>query len=218
MVKIQVNNQGKAYITSNNKVLLAPGESKKYTLLQRIKDDSNNEIGTVSGFFKDSNDVEYAVVCLDSQYRLADGVYCSSNNYITNLQIVSDWRMWDWKDTATSNTQLILDYCSSVDATSSSCSHCRSLSFSIDGNVYSGQLPNIVELYDIAKNHTSINNLDTTAASYNMLNFSNSRKMWSSSQFGMTTAWAIDSTAAVTFFTKSQGNILVTPVLEIPNI
>uniref|UniRef100_UPI003865CADA hypothetical protein n=1 Tax=Methanobrevibacter sp. TaxID=66852 RepID=UPI003865CADA len=43
--------------------------TKKYNLLDRVKDDSNNEIGTVSGFFTDANNVEYAVVCLDAQYR-----------------------------------------------------------------------------------------------------------------------------------------------------
>ena len=52
------------YASAN--VQVPGGVSGKYQLLERVKDDSNNEIGTVVGFQKDANDNEYAVVILDS--------------------------------------------------------------------------------------------------------------------------------------------------------
>ncbi len=153
------------------------GSSGKYQLLQRIKDDSNNEIGTVSGFFTDSNDVEYAVVCLDAQYRLASATWCSSTSSITDMPMYPnavnsypDNMVWDSKETATMNTQFIINYCNSSGSTSQACSHCRSKQFTIDETTYYGQLPNVKELLDIYKQHFVIEAADTSASTNPSLN------------------------------------------------
>lgn len=219
MVKIQVNSQGKAYYTSNGKVLLAPegGSSGKYSLLERISDDSNNEIGTVSGFFTDANDVEYAVVCLDAQYRLAQGTYCSNTSTVTDLPVYSTWSIWEAKETATFNTQKILDFCTAQSATSTACSHCRSKSFTIDGTTYYGQLPNIVELVDICKNYTAIQSADTSVSQYSSLGLPRtSDRTWTSSQYNSANGWLVTNTGVVGNVTKTN-NYFVAPVLEIPN-
>lgn len=220
MVKIQVNSQGKAYYTSAGKVLLAPegGSSGKYSLLERISDDSNNEIGTVSGFFTDANDVEYAVVCLDAQYRLAQGTYCSNTNTaVTDLPVYSTWALWGAKETATFNTQKILDFCTAQSATSTACTHCRSKSFTIDGTIYYGQLPNIVELVDICKNYTAIQSADTSVSQYSSLGFPRtSDRTWSSSQYSSSHGWTVSNTGNASTSNKST-NYFVAPVLEIPN-
>lgn len=220
MVKIQVNSQGKAYYTSAGKVLLAPegGSSGKYSLLERISDDSNNEIGTVSGFFTDGNDVEYAVVCLDAQYRLAQGTYCSNTSTaVTDLPIYSSWELWEAKETATFNTQKILDFCTAQSATSTACTHCRSKSFTIDGTIYYGQLPNIVELVDICKNYTAIQSADTSVSQYSSLGFPRkSERTWSSSQHNSTNGWNVANNGSTTYNNKTN-NYFVAPVLEIPN-
>lgn len=197
--------------------IIAP--TKKYNLLDRVTDDSNNEIGTVSGFFTDANDVEYAVVCLDAQYRSDDVTWCSDNQTaVTDLPIYSttQWGPWEAKETSTFNTQKILDFCTANGYTSGACSHCRTLSFTIDGTTYYGQVPNMIELNDIVRNHTALNTADTTASSYSSYDFSTGRLAWSSSQYSNTRAW-IASMFGSMQYTEKNGPYFVAPVLEIPN-
>ena len=191
----------------------SPTPSGKYTLLQRISDDNGNEIGTVSGFFTDGNDVEYAVICLDAQYRLANGTYCSdSSTAITDLPVYSNWAIWEAKETATFNTQKILDF-----STSTACTHCRSKSFTIDGTIYYGQLPNIVELIDICKNYTAIQSADTSVSQYTSLGFPRtSGRTWSSSQYTSSSGWLVSASGNTSNLSKTN-NSFVAPVLEIPN-
>ena len=193
--------------------------SGKYTLLDRVEDDNGNEIGTVSGFFTDANDIEYAVICLDQIYRpTSSAKWCSdsSSNSITNLPVLdrlsSSW--FTSKDTATFNTQCILDYCTSNNYTSEACSHCRSKSFIIDGTTYYGQLPNMLELLDIYKNYISIDNADTssTATSRKLYNFS---MIWSSNQSYQNYAWCLYNYGTVNSINRT-GGCRITPVLEIP--
>lgn len=219
MVKIQVNSQGKAYYTSAGKVLLAPegGSSGKYSLLERISDDSNNEIGTVSGFFTDANDVEYAVVCLDAQYRLKQGTYCSNTSIaVTDLPMYASWAILEAKETATFNTQKILDFCTAQSATSTACTHCRSKSFTIDGTTYYGQLPNFVEIVDICKNYTAIQSADTSVSQYSSLRLPASNRTWSSSQYNSLYSWYFNADGTSNGSNKTS-NYFVAPVLEIPN-
>ena len=201
-------------------MLLAPegGSSGKYSLLERISDDSNNEIGTVSGFFTDANDVEYAVVCLDAQYRLAKGTYCSNTSTaVTDLPMYSSWEILEAKETATFNTQKILDFCSAQSATSTACTHCRSKSFTIDGTTYYGQLPNIVELVDICKNYIAIQSADTSVSQYSSLGFPRtSDGTWSSSQCRSNTGWSVVLYGVDSGINKTT-SCFVAPVLEIPN-
>ena len=195
------------------------GGSGKYTLLDRVKDDNNNEIGTVSGFFTDANNVEYAVVCLDAQYRLAQGYYCSNENtVITNLPVYSTWAIWEAKETATFNTQKILDFCAANGYTSTACTHCRSKSFTIDGVTYYGQLPNIAELVDICKNYTAIQSADTSVSQYSSLGFPRtSDRTWSSSQRDITYGWLVYSYGTISGTSYKTDSYFVAPVLEIPN-
>ena len=194
--------------------------TKKYNLLDRVKDDSNNEIGTVSGFFTDANNVEYAVVCLDAQYRLASGKwYSSTSETVTNLPNYNDttWGPWEAKETATFNTQKILDSCAESGDTSTACSHCRTLSFTVDGTTYYGQLPNMIELYEIVRNHTAINAKDTTASSYSSVDLASIKNIWSSSQFSNNYAWFACSAYGDFSIDDKRYDNMVIPVLEIPN-
>jgi hypothetical protein len=225
MVKIQVNSQGKAYYTSAGKVLLAPegGSSGKYSLLERISDDSNNEIGTVSGFFTDANDVEYAVVCLDAQYRLASAKWTSSIGVVTNLAVYSmngagvDLIANTYTDTATSNCDKILSWCTANSYTSDAVSHCRSKSFVIDGTTYYGQLPNLCELFYICTNRAEISNADTSKSSYSSLDIATlAGRLLSSSQYNSGYAWDITGGGIVDRINKNN-YYFVAPVLEIPN-
>ena len=197
----------------------SPTPSGKYTLLQRISDDNGNEIGTVSGFFTDVNDVEYAVICLDAQYRKASTQWCSDRNTVTNMPIYnSNYNLWWYdnaKETATQNTQLILNYCSAGSFTSTSCSHCRSQSFTIDGTTYYGQLPNMREVFDMWRHRVQIEQMDTSASSYRQTNFSSVRYIWSSSQYGSTYGWSLNLIGSVLNTGKTL-NYFACPVLEIP--
>lgn len=195
------------------------GTSGKYQLLDRVKDDSNNEIGTVSGFFTDANDVEYAVVCLDAQYR-ATGVWCSSSTGVTNLPKYASWAMWEAKETATSNTGLILSYCTANNYTSSACTHCRSKSFVIDGVTYYGQMPNTLELCDICKHYTYLNSHDTSLSQYSSYRLGltgSSDRVWASSQTNNSQAWTVYGSSGGIASSGKTGTYLTVPVLEIPN-
>lgn len=190
--------------------------SGKYQLFDRVKDDSNNEIGTVSGFFTDANNVEYAVVCLDAQYRLASGKYLDSNILVTDLPQYQDLSLWSAGETATSNTEIILTFCAANNHTSTACTHCRSKSFTIDGNVYKGQLPNICELVDIIRQRIEINSADTSASSYSSLVIPTAAAIWSSNQYGNNYGWGVTQVGQASYSNKSL-NSFVIPVLEINN-
>ena len=186
----------------------------KYKLLDRVKDDSNNEIGTVSGFFTDSNKIEYAVVCLDAQYRLASAKYSTTQTAVTNMPLYDSLvtaNMWESKVTATTNTSLIL-----ASVSSPACTHCRSKSFLIDGIRYYGQLPNMKELSDIISNYNAIEQLDASASSYSSTNFSTVRGCWSTNQYSSANAFRNTGVGAVSSASKTT-NLFVCPVLEIPN-
>ena len=182
--------------------------SVKYKLLQRVIDDSNNEIGTVSGFFTDKNDVEYAVVCLDAIYRNSSAQWASAMENVTNMPLYDNWTIWEATETATENTTLIL-----ASKTSSACTHCRSKSFTIGGVTYYGQLPNIIELVDIARHRTAINAADTSGGSIIIVTDNN---YWSSSQYNSSSGWYILGNSNAYNSDKTY-NYYVCHVLEIPN-
>lgn len=184
--------------------------------LRRIKDDSNNEIGTAFMLFTDGNGNKYDVVCLDAAYRLASGQWCSNTGTVTNMPLYGNQKLWEAAETATQNTQLILDYCTANSYTSTACTHCRSLSFTIDGVTYYGQFPNIIELINIFMKRTAINTADITASSYSSLVIPNNTSTWSSSQFDGANGWFIINYASVELYTKTN-TYFVIPVLEIPN-
>ena len=199
----------------------SPTPSGKYKLYDRVKDDSNNEIGTVSGFYSDVNGFEYAVVCLDAQYRLSTGQYCSNASGNTYYMAYYDDQRVFWNNdcgTGTYNTQMILNYCSTNNYSSSACSHCRSKSFTIDGVTYYGQLPNIKELVDIVSGLSKLDSLDTSRTSYSSLalGYDITKSKWSSTQFDSDEAWCIGNLGLLSRNTKT-GNYFVTPILEIPN-
>lgn len=194
------------------------GGGDAYAVGDRVVDDSDNPVGTVSSIFTDGNGQRYAVVCLDAQYRLASAQYCSdTSTIISNLPTYDSttWGPWEAKETATYNTQKILDFCTANGYTSEACSHCRTLSFTIDGTTYYGQLPNIVELNDIQRNHTALNTADTTAGSYSSVDFSTGRDNWSSSQYSTSYAWSTNISGTIYRNTKTK-TYCVAPVLEIP--
>ena len=181
---------------------------KKYSLLDRVYNDANAPIGTVSGFFTDKNDVEYAVVCLDAIYRNSLAKWASATGDVTNMPLYSNWTIWEAPETATENTTLIL-----ASETSPACTHCRSKSFTIGGVTYYGQLPNIIELVDIARHRTAINAADTSGGS---ITIATTNDYWSSSQYNSYTGWCIDL-AGRAYSDLKTTNYYVCPVLEIPN-
>lgn len=209
-------------LVSPAQIIKEGGGSGKYQLLQRISDDNGNEIGTVSGFFTDANNVKYAVVCLDAQYRATDisptSYTASKLESITNLPIYSDYHANSAKETATWNTQTILDYCTSKGLAGDGCNFVRSKSFTINGIIYYGQIPNIHELVDIANNWDILENLDITASSYSSLNFSTARSVFSSTQNrsnGQLKYWSGDN-GQIGGGASNANKMFICPILEIP--
>lgn len=192
--------------------------------LTRISDDNGNEIGTWYMNFVDGSRNEYKVIVLDAQYRNDSTQWCSNTKAVTNMPTYgSNYNLW-WYDnaieTATQNTKLILDYCSAGGYTSTSCSHCRSQSFTIDGTTYYGQLPNMREVFDMWRHRVQIEQMDTSASSHSSTNFSSARGIWSSSQYAVNGGntfggYALDGNGYVSYKNKTLNNFAC-PVLEIP--
>lgn len=188
--------------------------------LTRISDDNGNEIGTWYMNFEDANGNIFKVIALDAQYRNASTQWCSDiYNQVTNMPVYkANWGKW-WYDnameTATRNTQLILDYCSTKGYTSTSCSHCRSQSFTIDGTTYYGQLPNMREVFDMWRHRIQIERMDTSASSHSSTNFSSAHSIWSSNQYDNVDGWILSYYGYVHNYEKKYFRFAC-PVLEIP--
>lgn len=186
--------------------------------LTRFKDDNNNEIGTHYMNFEDGSGNVFKVILLDAQYRLASSQWASNSGNVTDLPLYSNLKssnVWEAGETATFNTQKILDWCTTNTYTSSACTHCRSKSFTIGGTTYYGQLPNMIEVILLAKHYNQFNALDTSAGSQRSLNFSSARTIWSSSQAG-STGWYLYNAGSVSSTNKTNF-YFACPVLEIPN-
>ena len=195
------------------------GNHTRYKLFDRVYADSTGDsIGTVCGFYKGSNSVEYAVVCLDATYRLAQGQWAASTGAIPNMPLYGTWNLnINGTETATQNGDLIL-----ASKASTAVSHCRSKSFSIGGTTYYGQLPNICELLMILGTHTILYNMDPTVSSAaTNLNFVQNgfpSNAWSSSQSSAYAGWCISSFGIMDPNSSKTTNSLVFPILEIPNV
>ena len=224
------NNISSAYTACTNKGVTLPSTQNSANLatcinsinaevtLTRFKDDSNNVIGTWFCNFIDGNGTKYKVICLDAQYRKASGQWCSMRDTVTNLPLYANMYSacpYTAPETATTNTQLILNYCSAHNYTSSACTHCRSNSFTINNTVYYGQLPNLYEVTQIALNYATLNSMDTTASSYTSLNFGAARDIWSSTQTTYFNAWCLNKEGYI-YYQQKMANYLTVPVLEIP--
>lgn len=187
-----------------------------YPLLSRVKDDSNNEIGTVSGYFTDANNQKYAVVCLDAQYRGGGVVYLSGQVEVTGLALLNKQTLWENTDTATWNCDKIMDFITNNPTyTSTAVSFCRNKSFIIGGVTYFGQLPNIVELIDVFRHRTSINNADPTATQYSSWIVPSNNPTLSSSQAKAKYCWSVSDEGGVSQYNKDLYRFAI-PVLEIP--
>ena len=212
------NQEISGYANINVNVPSGGGSHTRYKLFDRVYGDfdSNAGIGTVCGFYKDSNSVEYAVVCLDATYRLAQGQWAASTGAIPNMPLYGTWNLnINGTETATQNGDLIL-----ASKASTAVSHCRSKSFSIGGTTYYGQLPNICELLMILGTHTILYNMDPTVSSAaTNLNFVQNgfpSNAWSSSQCSAGSGWCISNFGNMSNSTKTN-NYFVCPILEIPN-
>lgn len=196
------------------------GGSGKYTLYQRVKDDTNTEIGTVAGFFTDANNVEYAVVCLDSSTWGTSTKLLSNNVDITTLTKYdsSHWYFWSSNETATQNCDNIITFCTQSGETSPAVELCRNLSYTIDNVTYYGQVPNMKEVLLLCSAHSAIYTKDPTQTQTATRNFAEPRNIRSSVQYNASQTWCINSLSIhATTGNKTLTGFYVIPILEIPN-
>lgn len=193
-----------------------------YKIGDRISDDSNNVIGTIGAFYTDSLDNEYAVCVLDAAYRTRNLTWMESSKLITNLPSYNNLHSGITSlnfESATTNTQLILNYCSSSGNSSPACTYCRSKSFTINGVTYYGQLPNLCELLQIYANHYYLGSLDTTESSANnnlkLSSWFSDSYCWSSNQKNDSNAWATGPSSFTSSYVKTENYYAICPVLEI---
>lgn len=182
------------------------GSSGKYKLFDRVSDDSLGEIGTVCGFFTDANDVEYAVVALDSTYRVNNVSYMGSGGTVSVPRYYQD--VYAAKETATYNSDLLVADAAAA-GVSCAATFCQSKVFTIDNVVYKGQLPNVVELLMIYQKVNELNEKDPTGSYYLVAS------CWSSN-YNAGGGWWFDLNGAISPG-KTTTSRKAYPVLEIPN-
>lgn len=183
------------------------GGSGKYKLFDRVSDDSLGEIGTVCGFFTDANDVEYAVVALDSTYRVNNVPYMESGGTVSVPQQYNH-AVYMSKDTATYNSDLLVADAAAAGVVCAA-EFCQRKVFTIDNVVYKGQLPNLVELFMIYSTVNELNAKDPTGSYYLGVD------CWSSS-YSSNGGWCIRSNGQVLTRSVTEQKKAY-PVLEIPN-
>lgn len=208
-------------VIGTNKQIVVPAvvadntPSEKYPLYTRVKEDGGVEIGTVSGYFTDANQVKYAVVLLDAMFRNPYCTYFSVDDTIPALAGLSDQSMWVNKDTATSNCDKIVDYVRLGGGISGAVEHCRNVCFYIGNIAYYGQLPNFIEMVDVFKGREIINAMDPTLSEYSSLIVPSDKNCWTSSQAGGKNSWYFRSGGGIATTSKTK-NYMALPVLEIP--
>lgn len=191
------------------------GSSGKYKLLQRVKDDSDNDIGCVVGFRRDSSNNEYAVVCLNKAYRNSNNyALCSKSISVSGIPVYSNSSVYDAPETATKNCDEIIITATSQSATTAAITECRNYSFIINGITYYGQLPSLTELLLVLMYRTIINTNDPSVSGQEI---DTSFAYWSSTQGASNTQWFILNGNGRTGNTDKFLSYHVTPILEIPN-
>jgi len=198
------------------------GSGGKYQFLQRVKDDTNTEIGTVVGFRKDSSNNEYAVVCLDARFRSDQWfLLLSSGVDVEGLDNYSYAEIFNAPETATKNCDLIIATATAQSLTCDAVTECRSHSFTINNTTYYGQLPSMSELVMIMSCVDQVNSVDPDKdnPTYEYYLLAATGQYWSSTQNSPANAWRIRSSATspVQAYTKSSANSAITPILELPN-
>lgn len=195
-----------------------PATHKKYQLLDRVYEDINGDsIGIVCGFHYDANNTEYAIVCLDAQYRLDQGQYLSGAVAIANLPNYANETVFGAKETATFNCDKLLMQATASGLTSTAVSHCRAQTFIIEGNSYAGQLVSLPELLKVFEWRSEINTADPTASQYSTLIIPTAKNCITSTQHSASNIWYININGQVNSGSKLN-NLMTIPVLEIPNV
>lgn len=187
--------------------------------LTRFKDDNDNEIGTHYFNFTDGNGQTYKVIVLDAQYRTLSASFCVNNGTITNLPLYmlskGSWWYNDAKESATFNTQKIIDWLDANEYISLAINACKDKSFTINGVTYRGLLPNMREAWEIWRRRAEIEALDPTSSTNTSINLNSARSFWSSTQYSSSLMWNFMNSGEVTT-TERVNSRLVIPVLEIP--
>lgn len=202
---------------------------RRWNLLDRVTDDSGNEIGTVTSFFKADNGIEYTVVCLDAKDRALDlKLFSDATTQIQGTkiyQITDTYSPFELKESATKINNAILSTATSTSKTSDAVNHCRSKSYTINGQVYYGQVPNVRELAEIYMVRSIVNNQDPTTSSYSsyVLSGHNGCLSCTQAKSGNDYKSYVLGTASNIMLsnnniTTPEKNKIIAPILEIPNI
>lgn len=189
-------------------------KQEKYSLLSRVKDDSNHDVGIVVGYHTDANSQKYAVVCLNKEYRTSSSfTWLNGAEVVDGLPAYTNLAVFDAKETATYNCDKILSYAQEHGYTSTATNECRNHSFIIDGVTYYGQLPTLTELINILEHRSVVNRDDPSSSGASIQSTYN---YWSSQQNSTTHAWAVGGYSGYLLFSRDAGLVRVLPILEIP--
>ena len=202
---------------------------RRWNLLDRVKDDNNNEIGTVTSFFKADDGIEYTVVCLDAKDRALNlKLFSDATTQIQGTKIYTNtdtYSPYEMNESATKINNAILSTATSTGKTSEAVNHCRNKSYTINGQVYYGQVPNIRELVEIYMVRSIVNDQDPTTSSYSNYVLSGYNGCLSCTQAKNGSdyrSWALGTASNITIFnnnvTTPEKSKIITPILEIPNI
>lgn len=185
-----------------------------YPLLSRVKDDSNNDIGCVVGYYTDSNNQKYAVVCINKGYRPGSSSWGVNGVSIEGLPSYLGAQVLASTESATFNCDKILAQATASSTTAPSVTSCRNLSFTINNVTYYGQLPNVPELVLIIQNATAINNSDPSSSGSPI---SQTSAYWASNILNGNYRWDVGGASSNCVNAEyGTGTKNIVPILEIP--
>lgn len=199
-----------------------------YSLGDRI-----GNIATFVCYFNSTNpetnvDTKYAVFVLDAKYRGLTqlGGANAYQNLMPRYNFTDIATAITRKESATWNTDTIINGASIYSETCPAFTLCRQVSININGQTYQGQLPNMYELYQIRANKETLDTFDPTLSDYP----DNSLSNWNMGKTGYNEVFQsqyeiannnlstiiVLTKAGVTYEGITGGSYGVVPVFEIP--
>ena len=190
-----------------------PAPSEKYPLYSRVKDDTSTNIGTVSGYFYDGNGKKYVAVVLDNGYFTGD--LLSANHQIPGLTNYYGTTVYTETETATyANNCFLAELGTSYTSVITSV---RELSYYIGGVQYFAQVPNFIEMLQMASGVNKILN-DSNQPIISLTNGLNSVTLSPTGTSNQYARMDIRSNGTIQHdsYTASSGSKAFYTILEIP--
>ena len=184
--------------------------------------DRVDDKATVAGFWTDGGGQRYAVCVVDAQYRSGEGMSWGVYGIDTPLSnYTSESAALSGGESGTYNTNVILNTYTVTDYPAFNFAH-NACTVTVDNQNFVSCLPNLKELQMLYNDRVTLDTYDTTLSDYTARSLSSfsfgaaGAGAWSSAENGQYYAWDMKNNNTFEDRVKSQNNMGVCPIIEIP--